>query len=158
MALTATNAAYDRCLFPTSKGNDSADLWEKTPVFDRRWSALIERDPDEFKPSNDLVQRAWAILLRNYLREHVVTFVWVIHKENGKDGTSLSANIVRYELPETLPLEEITPNGHWQANIEALQGVQINTAIDYLGDQEEGSSVEAAATNSGWFTSINNVS
>ncbi|KAK5636062.1 hypothetical protein RRF57_011774 [Xylaria bambusicola] len=150
MAFPAINAVYHRCLFPTSKGNDSADLWEKTPVFDQRWSALIERDTDEFKPSYDLFQRAWAILLRNYLREHVVAFVCVIKDENGKDETSFSANVVRYELPATLPLEEITPNRTWQVSIEVLQGLQINTAIDSLGDQEE------AATNSEWFTSINN--
>lgn len=158
MALPAANAAYDRCLFPTSKGNGSADLWEKTPVFDQRWSALIERNPDEFKPSNDLVQRAWAILLRNYLHEQVVTFVWVAQKENGKDGTSLFADIVRYDLPATLPFEKTIPKTLWQANIETLQAVQINTAIESPGDQEGDFSVKAAAINSDWFTTINNVS
>ncbi|KAI0815548.1 hypothetical protein GGR55DRAFT_699403 [Xylaria sp. FL0064] len=156
MALPATNAAYDRCLFPTSKGNDSVDPWEKTPVLDHRWSAQIERNLAEFQPSNDLVQQAWAMLLRNYVREHVVTFAWVAQKEDGKGGTSISANVVRYDLPATLPLKQITPNRRWQTNIEALQGVQINTAIEFLGHQEEGFSVEAAARNSDWFTSINN--
>ncbi|KAI0517549.1 hypothetical protein F5B22DRAFT_603351 [Xylaria bambusicola] len=157
MAFPATNAAYDRCLFPTSNGNDSAGVWGKTPVFDQRWSALIEHNTDDFEPSYDRFQQAWAILLRNYLREHIVAFVCVAKNENSKDGASFSANVVRYELPATLPLEEISPNITWQVSIEALQGVQINTAIDSLGDQEEGFSVETAATNTEWFTSTNSL-
>jgi hypothetical protein len=158
MALPATDVAFARCLFPTSRVTDPANLWENTPLFDQKWCALIGHHPETFELTKDLVQRSWAVLLRNYLREDIVTFACVGQKKNLENEESLAANVFRYELSAELPIGDVAPKRHSQINVKDLQGVQINTAIEFCGDQFEGTCVEAADASSKWFVAIKNVS
>lgn len=131
----------EHCHFPTSARRDVKNHhYETVGIFDH--GRLDENLGRSYGSLEDLVQTAWAILLRNYLRGDVVSFAVLLGSQgydfprNNAEETSfrgdIEALVLQYELFDGCRIQDIRATACWKSSRQALRKTQISTAINLL--------------------------
>lgn len=88
----------------------------------------------------ELVQAAWALLLRSYLQDDTISFAVLLGEQSGsifKKQARTGALVVQYQLPEACRLKDIRAARCWKTTREVMKMSKINTAINLLASLSE---------------------
>lgn len=83
----------------------------------------------------EIVQAAWALMLRSYLQDDTVSFAVLLGGQSGsisKNQANTDALVLQYEIPEASRLKDIRAAKRWKTTRKVLQTSQINTALNLL--------------------------
>ena len=126
--------------FPTSARRDiEHDHYEAITVFN---DGDFRAGPGKkFEPLEELLQAAWAILLRSYLQDDMVSFAVLSacqnagysNQQNKKISLSEDSEIsvLQYHIHEKCLLKDIHAATCWKSTSQVLNGTQINTAVNF---------------------------
>ena len=127
------------CRFPTSaRRRAEKSCGKDVGIFDHK--DLSTGWKKHSKPLEDLVQAAWALLLRSYVRNDSIYFAVLFTSSDGdtciKDEmqTSLHGDetlVLQYQFSEHVQLTDIHPVGSRKCRREGLDHGHINTAINF---------------------------
>lgn len=87
------------------------------------------------EPWEELVQAAWALLLRSYLQDDTVSFAMLLGGQSGgisKKQTDTDSLVLQYEIPKACRLKDIRAAKYWKTTRKVLMTSQINTALNLL--------------------------
>jgi hypothetical protein len=130
-----------QCHFPTSARKDGAKVcYETVTVVDHEEFSANCGEP--LGSLEELLQTAWVILLRSYVKDDLISFAVLLPRQNVHDlkypagETSFSAPnealVVQYQVSEKCLLKDIRPAACWKSSIMALIEAQINTAVQFV--------------------------
>lgn len=86
-------------------------------------------------PWEDLLQAAWALLLRCYLQDDTISFAVLLRGQSGstsKKQANTDVLVLQYQVPEACQLKDIRVAKFWKTTREVLKTSQINTALNVL--------------------------
>lgn len=87
------------------------------------------------EPWEELVQAAWALLLRSYLQDDTVSFAVLLWGHSGsisKKQANTDALVLQYQVPEACQLKDVRAAKCWKTTQKVLKTSQINTALNLL--------------------------
>lgn len=87
------------------------------------------------EPWEELVQAAWALLLRSYLQDDTISFAVLLGGQSGslsKKQANTDALVLQYQVPEECQLKDIRAANCWKTTRKVLKTSQINTALNLL--------------------------
>lgn len=100
-------------------------------IHEESYSPLRKRP----EPWEELVQAAWALLLRSYLQDDTISFAVLLGAHSGSISKKLAnsdALVLQYQVPEACQLKDVRAAKCWKTTRKILKTSQINTALNLL--------------------------
>lgn len=94
--------------------------------------SLLRKCPESWE---ELVQVAWALMLRSYLQDDTISFAVLLGAQSGSISKKLASSdalVFQYQVPEACQLKDIRAAKCWKTTRTVLKTSQINTALNLL--------------------------
>ena len=132
------DSSHYGCHFPIPlQRNPTSGLRKSMLIFDCNFPSAVLKERPELQ--RQMLQRAWAVLLWNYVRKDSISFAVILNdlverddqEPNATPVDAFEASVLHYEMFDGIRLTDICATGSYLSSLRDLTAKRINTAVDF---------------------------